>query len=226
MLKLFFLLVAVICMSSCQNQYENLLENNTSEIRQYLFEGKSENISASLIIGMREKNYIVNGYSGELIEFGVLSFDVSKCDKIDSGASNFILFVGTDKFEGGLQENPFDKTLVADIKKIIDCNKKVIARIISKDYEQDIELKCVNSKWKVNADDVYKIVAKKLKKEISAFVIKNNFEGEVYIKIINDADINVGDYYWFVNIVGRGGSRLSAIISPNNSEILAINNYT
>ena len=49
-------------MSSCQNKYENLLENNTSEIRQYLFEGKSENISASLIIGMREKNYIVITY--------------------------------------------------------------------------------------------------------------------------------------------------------------------
>ena len=226
MLKLFFLFVALVCMSSCQNKYENLLQSNTSEIRKDLFEGKSEDITASLIVGMREKNYIVNGYSDELIEFGVLSFNALKCDKIDGVASSYILFVGTEKFEGDLQENPFDKTLVADIKKNIDCNKKVIARIISKDYEQDIELKCVNSKWKVNADDVYKIIAKKLKKEISTFVIKNNFEGEVYIKIINDADKNIADYYWFVNIIGRGGSRLSAIISPESSEILAINNLT
>lgn len=225
-MKLFFLLCAIILFSSCQSKYENLLKSNTSEVRQYLYEGKSENVSASLIVGMREKNYIVNGYSSELVEFGVLSFDVKESETIDVNSSNYILFVGTEKFEGDLQENPFDHTLVADIHKIIDTNKKVIARIVSGGYEKDIVLSHINKDWTIDTEDVYSLVAKKLKNEISSFINKNNFEGEVYIKIINDADINVGDYYWFVSIIGRKGNRLSAIISTNQNEILAVNNYT
>lgn len=224
-MKLFFLLLCVIVLSSCGNKYENMLKNNTAEVRKYLLEAKDEQMNVSLILGLREKNYIVNGYATDLIEFGVLTFEFSDYGNIDKSSASYELLVGTQKFAGILQENPFDQTLVADIKKMIEPTKKVTAKIISGDFSKEIELKYINKDWKVDSDDVYEIVAKKMKNELSQLSNKNTFEGEVYIKIINDADINVSDYYWYVSIIGRGGKRLSLIISPKTKEIMAVNNF-
>lgn len=223
-MKLFFLIISMLIFSSCGNKYENILISNTSEIRECLCVGESEELSASLTVGMREKNYIVNGYSTELIEFGVLSFELRNID-VDKNNCQFILFVGTDKYTGDLQENPFDQTLVADIQKVVDCNKKIVARLISNNVEIDVELFSINRDWNITSSDVYKIIAKNLKDEIKAFINNNIFEGEVYIKIINDQDITKNDYYWYVNIIGRNGKRLSAIVSPIKNEILAKNSY-
>ncbi len=224
-MKLFFLLLCVIVLSSCGNKYENMIKNNTAEVRKYLLEAKDDQMNVSLILGLREKNYIVNGYATDLIEFGVLTFEFSDYGDIDKNSASYELLVGTQKFAGILQENPFDQTLVADIKKMIDPTKKVTAKIISGEFSKEIELKYINKDWKVDSDDVYGIVAKNMKSELSQLSNKNSFEGEVYIKIINDADINVSDYYWYVNIIGRGGKRLSLIISPDTKEILAVNNF-
>lgn len=224
-MKLFFLLLCVIVLSSCGNKYENMLKNNTAEVRKYLLEAKDDQMNVSLILGLREKNYIVNGYATDLIEFGVLTFEFSDYGNIDKNSASYELLVGTQKFAGILQENPFDKTLVADIKKMIDPTKKVTAKIISGEFSKEIELKFINKDWSVDSDNVYEIVAKKMKNELSQLSNKNTFEGEVYIKIINDADINVSDYYWYVSIIGRGGKRLSLIISPKTKEIMAVNNF-
>ena len=224
-MKLFFLLLCVIVLSSCGNKYENMLKNNTAEVRKYLLEAKDDQMNVSLILGLRKKNYIVNGYATDLIEFGVLTFEFSDYGNIDKNSASYELLVGTQKFAGILQENPFDKTLVADIKKMIDPTKKVTAKIISGEFSKEIELKFINKDWSVDSDNVYEIVAKKMKNELSQLSNKNTFEGEVYIKIINDADINVSDYYWYVSIIGRGGKRLSLIISPKTKEIMAVNNF-
>ena len=224
-MKLFFLLLCVIVLSSCGNKYENMLKNNTAEVRKYLLEAKDDQMNVSLILGLREKNYIVNGYATDLIEFGVLTFEFSDYGNIDKNSASYELLVGTQKFAGILQENPFDKTLVADIKKMIDPTKKVTAKIISGEFSKEIELRFINKDWSVDSDNVYEIVAKKMKNELSQLTNKNTFEGEVYIKIINDADINVSDYYWYVSIIGRGGKRLSLIISPKTKEIMAVNNF-
>ena len=133
-MKLFFLLLCVIVLSSCGNKYENMLKNNTAEVRKYLLEAKEDQMNVSLILGLREKNYIVNGYATDLIEFGVLTFEFSDYGNIDKNSASYELLVGTQKFAGILQENPFDKTLVADIKKMIDPKKKVTAKIISGEF--------------------------------------------------------------------------------------------
>lgn len=223
-MKLFFLvLLSCVFFSSCGNSYENMLKNNTAEIRQYYMEGSQDNISASLVCGHREKVYIANGYATELIEFGVLTFVINDA-QIDENLAQFELTVGTNKYSGDLQKNPFDLSYMADIKKIVDCSQNITATLILGDKKIDIKLVDVTKDFKIKTTDVYKLIAKKMKGEIGEFVINKTFQGEVYIKIINDADINVGDYYYYVCILGRNGTRVSAVVSPETSEILAINN--
>lgn len=224
-MKLFFLILSsIFILSSCGSSYENMLRKNTSEVRRYYLDGSNENINCTLIMGERESNYMVNGYSTDCVQFGVLTFDI-KDTQLNKSTAKYKLTVGTDIFSGDLQENPFDHTLVADIKKIVDANKKIVATIMADGFESKIELNYINKGWKTDSDTIYSLLVKKYKKELKTFVNKKDFEGEVYIKIINDADINVNDYMWFVNIIGRHGNRMSIIVSPKTNEVLAENIY-
>lgn len=223
-MKFFIVILIGVCLfSSCNNKYENLLKSNTAEVREFIMEGKSEGINASLVCGMREKDYKINGYATELIEFGVLTFEIENIENYDDSKANYVLFVGTNRFDGILEKNPFNGTLVADIKQIIDREANVIAKIIIGEFKREIRLNVIGMDWKVDVEQVYEIVASNFKAQISTLNSNNIFNGEVYIKILNDADIYKGDYYWYVSIISRKGGTLSMIISPYSKEILAIN---
>ena len=69
-----------------------------------------------------------------------------------------------------------------------------------------------------------KIIAKEFKEEINGLLEERVFQGEIYIKILNDADMYIGDYYWYVSIISRKGGKLNALISTKTGEILSNNN--
>ena len=221
----FFVVIfmGLVLLTSCTNKYENLLKSNTAEVREFIMEGKVDNVSVSLVCGMREKDYKLNGYATDLIEFGVLTFVLDKIDDYDETIANFVLIVGTSRFDGALEKNPFDSTLVADIKQVVDKNENVTAKIVIGDFSREISLTLIGSDWKVDSEEVYRIVANKFKDQLSALNSNNIFNGEVYIKILNDADIYKGDYYWYITLISRKGGTLSLIISPYTKEILAVN---
>ena len=219
-----FFLVGLFCITGCTNKYENLLKSNTAEVREFMLEGEEKGVKANLVCGLREKEYKINGYATELIEFGVLTFELENINEYDTNLANFVLLVGTSRYDGILERNPFNDTLVADIKTIIDKNENIVAKVIIGEFSQEIHLKPINKDWKIDSEDVYKIVADKFRKEINYLNRENVFEAEVYIKILNDADDYKGDYYWYVSIIGRKGGTLSLIISPYSKDVLATNN--
>lgn len=224
-MKLFFLIfLASLTFFGCSTNTEKYLRQNTAELREYLYEGSSDGVCASLIFGKREKNYIVNGYATELVEFGVLTFDVPKDIQIDETIAKYVVTVGTTRYSGDLQKNPFENTLVADIKKNISGVQSVTAKIIAGEFVKEIKLVCINENWKIKSAEVYSLVAKAFKNDFSKMISNNSFAGELYIKIINDSDENTSDYYWYVCVIGRTGGRLSLIVSPKTGEILAVNN--
>lgn len=224
-MKLFFLIfLASLTFFGCSSNTEKYLRQNTAELREYLYEGSVDGVSASLIFGKREKNYIVNGYATELVEFGVLTFDVPKDIQIDETIAKYVVTIGTTRYSGDLQKNPFENTLVADIKKNISGVQSVTAKIIAGEFVKEIKLVCINENWKIKSADVYSLVAKAFKNDFAKMISNNSFAGELYIKIINDSDENTSDYYWYVCVIGRTGGRLSLIVSPKTGEILAVNN--
>jgi len=217
---IFFVLIAIFVFSGCSRS--KYIDNNIAEIREVIYEGKCEDFNVSLICGERESDYKFNGYVTPLIEFGVLTFDVTN-EQLNVENSQFVLFVGTEKFSGELQKNPFDGTLVTDVKKKITNNSGVSAKLILGDFEKEIKLTRLDIEWEISAEDVKDIIKKEFKEEIEVLVKDKEFNGEVYIKILNDADMYVGDYYWYVSIISRTGGKLNAIISRETGEILSMN---
>ena len=221
-MKLFFLFLSVITLFSGCSKID-YIDKNIAEIRNFLYEGKVDGVTATLVCGYRESEYVLDGYATELVEFGVLTFDIAKIDENRTQNAKFTIQYGDNFLDGDLVKNPFDNTLVVDLKKIIDVDK-VVVHIIMDDNNKEISLVRLDKDWEFSSEDVKKIISKEFKEEIKPLIVDGVFKGEVYIKILNDADIYKGDYYWYVSIIGQNGGRLNAIISPKTGQILSSNN--
>ena len=221
---IFFILFSlsyVFC--GCSSRVERMIRNNIAEIRNFVVYGKNEKLSASLMCGLREQEYKMNGYATNLIEFGVITINL--IDKnLSTDKANFILFVGTEKFEGDLVINPFDESLVADIKVIVNSNANISLKLCFDVHLESLKLKKIETDWIINTDDCVSILVDKYSDKLKKLIRNNQFDAEVYIKIMNDENKLVSDFYFLISVVGRKGEYINIIVSPQTAEILASNN--
>lgn len=179
-------------------------------------------MTISLMCGFRESDYKMDGYSTSLVDFGVITINMSK-ENVEYKDMSFVLFSGTQKYDGYLVENPFDGSYVADIKKVLDkeANTNIVVNVKGQDYS--LKLKNVGSDWSFTIDDALKKFAKDYKEKIMILCENKELLGEVYIKILNDEKFESEDYYYLICVVGRKGESIRVIYSPFNGEILASN---
>lgn len=220
-MKLIFFLMCICCLSlyGCGGSgvYKELL-NNIAEVRQFVMVGGDENIGVSLMCGKRESVYKIDGIATELVEFGVITVSTD----VDVDAGVFTLFSGTQKYTGELIKNPFDGTLVADIKSVVDekLNTSIVIGLGEKEYS--FKLKSVGENWKYSTNDILEKFAKDYGDKIRTVYIDNKMQGEVYLKIMNDGGLSQ-DFYYLISMYGRSGEYIRVIYSPITGEILASN---
>ena len=166
----FILLLPMFFVFGCTAKYEKILLNNIAEARQFMYVGEKDNVKATFICGCREKEYIANGIATELQDFGVITFFLDENVVIDKSLAKYILIVGTKKYDGTLETNPFDGSLVADIGKIIDKGTNITAKLIEGEYIKEMKLSLISDDWNIQYNDVVDIVIKNYKKEIKTFI--------------------------------------------------------
>ncbi len=219
MKKVFVLICCLIMVSGCSNKIYNKVVLNVAEVRQNLFTGKTDNIEVSLMSGMREEDYVVNGYCSTPIEFGVLTFKVNN-QVVMPEQVNYVLTVGTARYDGVLEHNPFDGSYVADLKRIIDSEDVISAKIIAGEFVDSVELISVTKDFNVDFNQALKIACSELDNSLKQFIENSSFRAECYVKLINDDEI-LNVYYWYVNFVGVNGNTVSVIIDPITKQIMA-----
>lgn len=213
------ILFCCFCLSGCSKIY-NLTKKNLAEIRYNIFTGDSDNFHITFMSGQREKDYVINGYNSELINFGVVTISL-KNETLDTTNSNFALTINTLRYEDILEKNPFDGTLVADIGTIVDNEiKSITIKVFIDKIIEEITLTNISYNWNVDYNDALKIACKSLSEELTP-LLTNEFLGEAYIKIIEDTIENKDNYLWYVNFVSRNGIQHSIIIDPITSKVLA-----
>ncbi len=222
MKKICVLIISVFCLIlMCGCGYNNIVQlasENVAECREVMYVGSNQHIKVNMISGMRERNYVVNGYCTEGIEFGVITFTI--LDDIEIDNANYVLTVGTTRYDGLLERNPYDLTYMCDIKKNINTSEVVTAKIIAGEFVECVELVNITNNWNVNSDNALKIAVSQLSKQLKPFVDNGEFKGECYIKIVSDDEIN-DVYYWYVSFVGRDNTKLAVIIDPISNEVLS-----
>ncbi len=226
--KIFLLICFFICFvistglafTGCTNKYVNLTKENLAEVRHNLYAGETDNLSVTFMSGYREKDYVINGYNTQLIEFGVVTINLKNDNISKSDTANYVLLVNTNRYEGECEINPFDGSYVADIKQLVSQDADISLKFTIGSFTEEIALNNVSSAWKIDYNEALNIACKQLKPQLKK-MINGTFMGETYIKIIYDNKIQSGEYFWFVNFVGRTGTTHSVIIHPNTGEVLA-----
>jgi len=219
---LIFLSGTILILSGCfGNNYYNLTLTKLAEVRYNLYYGANDNIEVTLMSGEREKDYIINGYCTPPVEFGVLTFKILDESLELAETPMYVLIVGTTRYNGELEKNPFDGTYVADLKKIIKGDINIYAKILIGTFVEEVGLASATKNWKIDHNEALKIACKELKGQLTDFVENGEFLGEAYVKIINDKEFNKNAYYWYVNFVSREGKNIAVIIDPISKSILA-----
>lgn len=205
---------------ACESPLYSKAKENIAEIRNNIYIGENDSVKGVFMSGEREKDYVINGYSTPLIEFGVITFTLlgENITRAKTGSYNIVIDGTT--YEGELELNPFDNTYVADLGMKFDTKEDITASIKVGSFESGITLSLRNGDWETSSLDALKLACKALKSELKDYD-KEEWESEVYIKIIHDEEISSDKYFWYINFVGRSGINHSVIIDPNTKEILA-----
>lgn len=220
LLVLPFTLMAVLLFGCNGTKYYNISKNHLSEIRYNLFVAENEHVKVSFMSGQREKEYVIDGTSSTLTNFGVVTFTVLDSKQNTEGAT-YQVTVGTQVFSGALEENPFDHTLVADIQTIVENTATVTAKITIGEWQQQLTLSSVSQNWVVDHNEALKIACKQLQKSMESMMVEGQFCAEGYIKIVHDDDVNKNQYYWYVNFVTKENKNAAVIIDPMSKGIMA-----
>ncbi len=207
------LLCAILCIFSfvgCKETIEESIGQNVSEYRQNFFMGVGEKFSATFTDGKREQEFITNGEKTSLVDFGVI---VIKTQSLSQ--KNFVFKINDEEVSGTLEVNPFDNTFVADIKQTVDKDDTLT---LSFDNES-ITLICLSKDWKINHNNALDIFVHKNKEKLATYYNNNNFEGEIYIKIVSDRQ-DMSNIYYYVLCITKNGDIIANLIDVSTGEIL------
>lgn len=212
----------IACLSfafiGCGASLETQIKANLSDVRYCVFTGKNQNISISLICGMRENPYNYDGVSNKKCEFGIITMTSNKGALANS---NFTLSVDGAEITGVLEENPYDHSFMTDIERVIDSESTVYISI--ENIVENMILTCESLSWQVQYKDALEIGVDALLEDAKRFMDGNNLRAESYLKIIFDQKSNTTPYYWYFGIVGENGENIAVIIDPANGNIITQN---
>ncbi|MFA5758188.1 MAG: hypothetical protein WC942_02275 [Clostridia bacterium] len=201
---------------------KSIVMDSLAEVRYNVFEGESENFSITFMSGMREEPYLANGKANPLIEFGVITL-VSKNEGAvyDTAQKKYIITIDLNSYSGDLDVNPFDRSLVADIQKVVSDTANISIQIIVADITEIVVLTNGLFDATINYDKALTLALDELKAEIKPLIIDKKLNAEVYIKIITDLNRTFNKFYWYVALLDSEGNTVAVIIDPISGELVA-----
>lgn len=217
----FICLIGVTALLACGSK--EIFDNarlKISEIRNNLFVGKSENLIVSFTSGEREKEYRVDGKSTGNVAFGVITVIVLKDNKFEK-TKNFVININGQDISGEFEINPYDNSLVYDIGYSVDDNTLISVSVMLDELYETVALENVSSSWIIKNIDALELACSNLKSDLKKYINDNNFDMEVYIKILFDYDNLENPYFWMVSFVGENLKDISIVLDINSGEVLS-----
>lgn len=217
-----FLFVPLALLFGCHSNIKTAVQEKLSEVRFNLFEASNEEVNVRFTSGFREDPYVLNGKSENKKEFGIITVKFLKNLPNKNTSPNFVITISDMDFDGEFELNPFDQTYVQDIETFVLDTSTVSIKIMFGEFVFESALKNISKDFSINHKDALQIFTKEFQKNIHN-LLKNGQDFEVYVKIINDPNLEINKNYFYVSLISTQGESFSLIIDPNSGTILAKN---
>ena len=223
-----FVIVVICCFMSlffynCKNNsLDNLCKNNISEIRETEYEGFDQDFWVSFSCGKRENPYVIDGKKGDMIDYGVIKLVFFNFEN-NFNLNFFSLSINNDDYIVDLEQNPFDNSLMADIKIKATENSYIFANVKYNDIEKIVKLEEFTKNFKINNINALSIFVNTYREVILSSVKNNDLLGEFHISILEKVAFDKNIKYWYINFF-NGKQNYEMCIDPYTSQKV-VSNY-
>ena len=199
-----------------------LAQKNISEVRYNLFRGSNDALSATLMTGEREEDYILNGIAENLMDFGIITVLFKESTSTLLGSPTYKLTVGDEFYEGELEKSPFDASYVADIEHRVSDDAQVYLLVEWDTLYETLKLDAISPDWQLNWENALEVAMENISDtNFEELIDGGKLRAEVHIKIISDPQGVTNQHYWYISIYGQNGSVIEMVIDPTTSEVVS-----
>lgn len=209
------ILIVFLGVSACGKSNIDYVKQNMSEKTDVFFFGENKNFYATLAIGTREKNYYMDGKSGEVVSFSLLSLKFFE-ERWDSVLKTSVS-VGDETFEVEMEFNPMNSTYMVDLEKEISQD----APIVIKCADELLGLTDISKDFGVDSNKAIEIACDELQKQIEEAKEISTLLAECYLKILDKQANNFEDFFWCFTLLTEDNKSFSVVISTTDGKILA-----
>ncbi len=193
-------------------------EPNLSELRDEVLTAASDSMSVSLVSGVREEPFVIDGSAGEKQPFTVVT--ISPKGFRDSATFAYELHLGDSKLSGNFSKHPFKNTWSFEVGERV--TGSVALTVTSDGYAENFELKSVKTDTAISADEALEIAEIRLKSRIKEMTEGGLLRAEVYVRYLENPISSDGGYYWYVAFVPDKYTVYAVLIHPETKEIVAV----
>ena len=204
------------------NREDAQIDDSISEIRMDIYEGRGDFFDVNIFIGKRESPYNLDGISEKLVDYCLIN--VMPAEELEEGYTlNFTLNGGKYNESGTLTEDPATGKYRIDIGKYysgvtelnitFNCGEIVESVILTSKFDGNM------IRWK----DALSIAKDSLPKSFSDAFSDKVFNGEIFIRFVNNPLMGEDKYFWFVMLRDRNGKMSTVLIDSMSSAVVAKN---
>ncbi len=206
--------VSSLMLFGCGSQVDRLtlVQENMSEKSEVYFFSDNLNLPISIASGVREDPYGYDGESNDKCEFALI---IARLDNSD----NEYVTVNVDGEEKQvlLEFNYRTGTHMADLEQTLTGNEVITVKFL----DEEANLICKSNDFKVDANQALEIGAENLSSFIDSLRSGNNFNGECYLKLLDNISGGFSDIFWLFSVYSADGEMQNVIISTENGSVLA-----
>lgn len=222
MKKLKAILISVLCLSisllfiGCNSSIDKYY-SNISEIRDAVYEGKSDKMSVAAVSGVREQPFSVDGKVNDKVEFTVIT--VKPAQFLPNQLYNYSVSIGGKDYSGVLAMHPFGESYSVEIAARADEEKLQLSLKLN-DYAETIELSSVKEADDIGADKALEAAMKALNEELKPLKKAGGYDCEIYVRLIENPINSDGGYYWYVAFMGE--KTYAALIDRKTAAVVGV----
>lgn len=208
----FLLLSLPVLLLGCQNASK--LEDNISEITKTYFIAETQGAKASISVGEREEDYVIDGKHTKNVDFSLIAI---KFDELLPNNQITVNFTVNDVVsEVILDLNPANHYYMTDLGYPLDEEDNIVI------YYNNFALNFKNQSktFGVDFNQALSLAKEELDGKLDDFYNNKNFEGECYLKILTEQEGEDGNLFWVFTVVGRDGNKNNVVLSVDDGRII------
>lgn len=200
----------VFCLLCCGCSARIDMNECMSEITQLYFVGEGELVCGNISVGEREKNYVIDGQSGDVTPFSLLCIQFAS--PLTEREIDVEMAINENKENVRLYFNPMSNEYINDLGYALKQDDEVSL------FYSGLRLDFHLAKFSVDYKEALSIAKTQLVDEIEDNLKNGHLEGECYLKVLSSKDNS--DIFWLFTLVNTKNEYYNVLINVQTRQIL------